>query len=83
LPDGTKFNGPAELKKALLRDPSRFATTVTAKLLTYALGRGLEDYDMPVVRAIVRQAAADDYRFQTLILAVAESQPFQMRRSPE
>ncbi len=83
LPDGTKFNGPAELKQALLRDPSRFVTTLTGKLLTYALGRGLEDYDMPVVRAIVRNAAADDYHFQTLILYVTESQPFQMRRSPE
>jgi hypothetical protein len=83
LPDGTKFNGPAELKQALLRDPSRFVTTVSAKLLTYALGRGLDDYDMPVVRAIVRHATADNYRFQTLILDVAESQPFQMRRSPE
>jgi hypothetical protein len=51
--------------------------------LTYALGRGLEDCDMPVVRAIVHDAAANDFRFQTLILDVAESQPFQMRRSPE
>ena len=83
LPDGAKFNGPAELKKALLRDPSRFVTTLTSKLLTYALGRGLEDCDMPVVRAIVHDAAANDFRFQTLILDVAESQPFQMRRSPE
>ena len=83
LPDGTKFNGPAELKQALLRDPSRFVTTLTAKLLTYALGRGLEDYDMPVVRSIVRDAVVDDYRLQTLILDVTESQPFQMRRSPE
>jgi hypothetical protein len=83
LPDGSKFNGPAELKQALLRDPSRFVTTLTGKLLTYALGRGLEDYDMPVVRDIVRNAAADNYHFQTLILDVTESQPFQMRRSPE
>jgi hypothetical protein len=83
LPDGTKFNGPAELKNALLRDPSRFITTVTGKLMTYALGRGLDYYDMPAVRAIVRDAAASDYPFQTLILDIAESQPFQMRRSPE
>jgi hypothetical protein len=83
LPDGSKFNGPAELKQALLRDPSRFVTTLTGKLLTYAVGRGLDDFDMPVVRAIVRDAAADNYRLQTLILDVTESQPFQMRRSPE
>jgi hypothetical protein len=83
LPDGSKFNGPAELRRALLSDPSRFVTTVTSKLMTYALGRGLEYYDMPAVRAIVRDAAANQYRFQTLILDVAESQQFQMRRSPE
>jgi len=83
LPDGSKFNGPAELRQALLSDPSRFATTLTTKLMTYALGRGPEYYDMPAVRAIVRDAAANNYRFQTLIMDVAESQPFQMRRSPE
>jgi hypothetical protein len=83
LPDGSKFNGPAELRQALLSDPSRFATTLTTKLMTYALGRGLEYYDMPAVRAIVRDAAANNYHFQTLIMSVAESQPFQMRRSPE
>ena len=83
LPDGSKFNGPAELRQALLSDPSRFVTTLTTKLMTYALGRGVEYYDMPAIRAIVRDAAADDNHFQTLILGVAESQPFQMRRSPE
>jgi hypothetical protein len=83
LPDGSAFNGPAELRKALLRDPSRFVTTLTGKLLTYALGRGLDYYDMPTVRAIVRDAAVNNYPLQTLILDVAESQPFQMRRSPE
>jgi Protein of unknown function (DUF1585) len=83
LPDGSKFNGPAELRQALLSDPSRFTTTITTKLMTYALGRGLEYYDMPAVRAIVHDASANNYRFQTLIMDVAESQPFQMRRSPE
>jgi hypothetical protein len=83
LPDGSKFNGPAELRQALLSDPSRFAATLTTKLMTYALGRGLEYYDMPAVRAIVRDAAANNYHFQTLIMDVAASQPFQMRRSPE
>src|SRR5262245_37133564 len=81
LPDGTKFNGPAELKKILLtghRD--EFVTTVTEKLLTYALGRGLETYDAPAVRAIMREAARDDYRLPALINAIINSNPFQMRR---
>jgi len=80
LPDGTKFNGPAELKKILLtghRD--EFVTTVTEKLLTYALGRGLEAYDAPAVRAIMREAARDDYRLPALINAIINSKPFQMR----
>jgi cytochrome c551/c552 len=81
LPDGTKFNGPAELKKILLsghRD--EFATTVTEKLLTYALGRGLEAYDAPAVREIMREAARDDYRLPALINAIINSKPFQMRK---
>ncbi len=63
LPDGSKFNGPAELRQALFSDPSRFVTTLTTKLMTYALGRGVEYYDMPAIRAIVRDAAADDNHF--------------------
>jgi hypothetical protein len=81
LPDGTKFNGPAELKKILLtghRD--EFVTTVTEKLLTYALGRGLEAYDAPAVRAIMREAARDDYRLPAMINAIINSRPFQMRK---
>jgi mono/diheme cytochrome c family protein len=83
LPDGTKFTGPAELKKILLtghRD--EFITTVTEKLLTYALGRGLEGDDAPAVRAIMREAAKDDFRMPALINAVIKSIPFQMRRTP-
>lgn len=83
LPDGTKFNGPSELKKILLtghRD--EFAATVTEKLLTYALGRGLEAYDAPAIRTIMREAAKDDYRLPALINAIINSQPFQMRRTP-
>jgi hypothetical protein len=79
LPDGTKFNGVAELRAALVRRPERFVSTVTEKLLTYALGRGLEHYDMPAVRRIVSQAAADDYRFQSVILGIVKSYPFGMR----
>jgi mono/diheme cytochrome c family protein len=81
LPDGTMFNGPAELKVALLSDPERFVTTITEKLLIYSLGRGLEYYDMPTVRSIVHHSAAQDYRFSTLVLGIVDSQPFQMRRS--
>ena len=80
LPDGTPFEGADGLRTALLGS-DRFVSTLTEKLLTYALGRGTEHYDMPAVRAILRQAARDDYRFTSLIRAVVESAPFQMRRS--
>ena len=80
LPDGTKFEGPAGLRKVLLSHPDQFVDTVTEKLLTYALGRGLEYYDMPAVRKIVRDSASKDYRWSSLILEVVKSTPFQMRR---
>ena len=79
LPDGTSFEGPTGMRHALLRDPERFVATVAEKLLTYALGRNLESYDMPAVRAIVRGAAADDHRFSSLVLGIVQSTPFQMR----
>jgi hypothetical protein len=84
LPDGTVFDGPAGLKKALA-DSHRdeFLTNFTDKLLTYALGRGLEYYDQPAIRAINREAARDDYRFSAIVTAIVNSEPFQMRRSPE
>jgi mono/diheme cytochrome c family protein len=81
LPDGTMFNGPAELRTALLSRPDRFVTTLTEKLMIYALGRGIEFYDMPVIRSIVRDSTRNDYRFSTLILDIVDSEPFQMRRS--
>ena len=81
LPDGTAFDGPAELRNVLLSRRDEFVRTVAEKLLTYALGRGLEHYDMPATRTIVREAAASDYRWSSLILSVARSMPFQMRRS--
>jgi len=84
LPDGTQFSGPAGLKQALLtghRD--EYLQTVAEKLLMYALGRGLEYYDKPAVRAIVRESARDDYRMSSLITAIVTSTPFQMRRTPE
>lgn len=84
LPDGAQFEGPAGLKRLLLtRYRDDFAATVTEKLLTYALGRGLEYYDKPAVRSINRQAAGANYRMSALITAIVESTPFQMRRTPE
>ena len=81
LPDGTEYVGPAGLKAALLRYPERFVITVAEKLLTYALGRGLEYYDAPAIRAIVREATRNDNRLTSLIAGVVRSTPFQMRRS--
>ena len=84
LPNGATFVGPAGLKKILLtKDRDEFVGTATEKLLLYALGRGLEYYDQPAVRAITRQAAKDDYRMSALIAAIVNSTPFQMRRTPD
>jgi hypothetical protein len=82
LADGTPVEGPAALREALLARPEAFAGTVTEKLLIYALGRGLEPRDMPVVRRILRDAAKDDYRLMSIIQGIVESFPFQMRTSP-
>ncbi len=81
LPDGRRFDGVEEFRAALIDPPEPFVTTVTEKLMTYALGRGLDYYDMPPLRRIVRAAAADDYRFHTVILGIVTSDPFLMRRS--
>ena len=81
LPDGTKFDGPAELRQLLASRRDEFVRTVIEKMLVYALGRGLEYYDMPTVRRIQRDAAAADYRWSSLIQAIVQSTPFQMRRS--
>jgi hypothetical protein len=83
LPDGSKFNGVDGLLEAMTRDPGRFTAVVAEKLLTYALGRGLEYYDAPAVRAITREAAAGGYRFSALMLGIVKSTPFQMRMSGE
>jgi hypothetical protein len=80
LPDGAEFKDVAEFRAALLNN-DLFVTTLTEKLMTYGLGRGVEHYDQPAVRAIVREAADDDYRFSALILGVVQSPPFQLRRS--
>lgn len=79
LLDGTKVNGPLELRQALVAQKEQFAKAVTEKLLTYSLGRGLQYYDAPAVRAIDRAAAADGYRWSSLMLAIVKSPPFQMR----
>ena len=83
LVDGTEVEGPAALRQALVNRREAFVTAATEKLATYALGRGMEHYDMPAIRAIVRSAAADDYRFESLIQGIVTSVPFQMRvKSP-
>ena len=78
LYDGRAVDGPAGLRAFLLRYADQFVRTVTEKLLTYALGRGVEHHDMPAVRAIVHAAAADDYRFTALVMGVVRSDAFQM-----
>ncbi len=79
LADGTPVDGPVALRNALLANPELFATTVTQKLLIYALGRGLEPGDMPVVRNIVRNAATHDYSLKSIVLGIVDSYPFQNR----
>ena len=79
LPDGRKFDGVAELRSALAARPERFVNTLTEKLLTYALGRGLEYYDMPAVRKILADAAPDGYRLHAIVAGVVKSYPFEYR----
>ena len=81
FPDATKFNGVAGLKNALLLHPEQFVGTVTQKLLMYALGRNVQYYDQPVVRAVVHGAAANNFTFASLVLGVVKSAPFQMREA--
>jgi mono/diheme cytochrome c family protein len=79
LVDGTQINGVVELRAALLREPETFVRTLTEKLMTYAVGRGLTATDMPAVRTVVRDTARDQYRFSSVILEIVRSVPFQMR----
>ena len=83
LPDGTSFNGPSELRATILRRPEEFVKTFTRKLLTYGVGRGLEASDEPIVRRIVSQAARDGYRFSSIIVGIATSEPFRMKVKKE
>ncbi|MBD3672739.1 MAG: DUF1592 domain-containing protein [Planctomycetaceae bacterium] len=82
LPDGREFVGVDGLEAGLLEMPDVFVGTMTEKLLTYALGRGVETHDAPAIREIVRNAAKHDYRFSSIILGIGNSTPFQMRMSP-
>ncbi len=81
LPDGTTLDGLAGLKKVVLDRRDEFVECLAAKMLTYALGRGLESWDQPAVRAIRRQAATEGYRFSSIVLGVVNSVPFQMRKA--
>ena len=81
LPDGARFDGAAGLRAALVRDPERFVRALTGKLLVHALGRGVEHYDAPAVRAVTRAAAREGYRFSSLVVGIVESAPFRMRRA--
>ena len=83
LPNGMKFTGPAEFRQVLLSQREAFLTTLTQKLLTYALGRGVEYYDMPAVRRIVADAGGNTARWSALILSVARSMPFQKRSAAQ
>lgn len=79
LPNGVAINGPVELRRELVRRPAQFAQTLTEKLMLYGLGRELEYYDMPQVRAIVKAAAEDDYRLSAIILGIVNSNAFRLQ----
>jgi len=81
--DGDNVTGVAGLRAALLKRPEVFVQTLTEKLMTYGLGRGLQYSDMPVVRGILRNAAQHDNRFSSIVMGIVESTPFQMRRKAE
>ena len=81
LPDGSQFAGVAGLERNLLQHPDLFVGTLTEKLLTFALGRGIEASDASAVRKIVREAQANEYRFSSVILGIANSVPFTMRKT--
>jgi hypothetical protein len=82
LADGSAVDGPVALRRALTKKPELFVRTVTEKLMTYGLGRGMEYSDMPTIRAIARDASRDDYRFSSIVVGIVKSPAFQMKRSP-
>jgi hypothetical protein len=79
LPDGTRVDGAASMMAALAAHPEQFVRTMASMMLTYAVGRGLEYYDMPVVRTVARDTAKNNYRFSELVLGIVKSPPFQMK----
>jgi hypothetical protein len=83
MPDGTEIDGPADLRRALLRSPGQFAQALTGKLMMYALGREIAPHDMPQVRAIVRAAAKNDYRFSSIVAGIVSSDAFRMQAREE
>ena len=83
MPDGTTFEGTSGLREVLLSRSEQFVETATERLLTYALGRGVEHHDMPAVRTILREAALQDYAFSSIILSIVKSIPFQLRNAVE
>ena len=78
LPDGVKFDGPQGLRQILLSHKDQFIDTFTERLMTYALGRGVEEYDQPAIRKVTRAAAHDGARWSSIILGIVKSTPFQM-----
>jgi len=81
LADGTKVDGPVALRKAVMRRPEMFARTITEKMMTYGLGRGVELPDMAFVRTIADDAAKQDYKFSSIVLGIVKSVPFQMKKA--
>jgi hypothetical protein len=83
LPDGTQFAGPSGLQDILMSRKDQFVEALTERMMTYALGRGVEAYDMPAIRAVRDSAMRDDYRMQSIIVGIVQSVPFVMKRTPE
>jgi len=81
--DGSRIDGPVSLRQAVLRHPENFVTTLTEKLLVYALGRGIDYHDLPTVRAIVADASQHGYRFSSIVFGIVRSAPFQKRMAVE
>jgi Protein of unknown function (DUF1585) len=77
LVDGTAVNGPGDLRNALLQHPEQFAQTFTEKMMTYALGRGVEYYDMPGIRKIVKDSKRDNYKFSSIVMGIVSAPVFQ------
>ncbi|MES2603614.1 MAG: DUF1585 domain-containing protein, partial [Pseudomonadota bacterium] len=79
---GQQLSGPADLRAALMSRPEQFTWALTEKLMTFALGRTVEHYDMPIVRSVAKQAAEEDYRFTAIVQGIVESPAFQMKSLP-